>query len=182
MPMSRQTKEEQVVALAEKFTRAKAALIANYTGLNVQQVNEVRNVFRKAGVEYRVVKNTLAKRVLLGRSIEPLKEAFFGPTAVAFKFDEEYGRLGKAAKELIKKFEKFQIKAGYIEDDLLKGDIVETMAALPTLDEARAQLLGVINAPAAKLLAQIEAPASHMIGVVKAKSEKEDEGVSHGES
>ena len=114
------------------------------------------------------------KRALAGTAIEALSEKFTGPTAVALKFDEEFGTLGKAAKDLAKKFEKFEVKGGYIEEEILEGDVVETMAALPTLDEARAQLLGVINAPAAKLLAQINAPASNLIGVIQAKKDKDE--------
>ena len=175
MPMTREAKEQMVSRLSDKMSRAKGGLIANFTGLNVEAVNEIRARFREVEVEYRVVKNTLMKRALSATSIEALSGAFEGPTAVALKFDEEFGKLGKAAKDLSKKFEKFEVKAGFIEEDILEGDIVETMAAIPTLDEARAQLLGVINAPAAKLLAQINAPASNLMGVIQAKKDK-DEG------
>ena len=174
MPMSRQAKEAAVADLVDQLGRAKGGLIANFTGLNVAQVTEIRAKFREAGVEYRVVKNTLIKRALAGTASEALSETFTGPTAVALKFDEEFGTLGKAAKDLVKKFEKFEVKGGYIEEEILEGDIVETMAALPTLDEARAQLLGVINAPAANLLAQINAPASNLIGVIQAKKDKDE--------
>ena len=176
MPMTREAKERMVSTLSDKMTRAKGGLIANFTGLNVEAVNDIRARFREAEVEYRVVKNTLMKRALTSTSIEGLSAAFQGPTAVALKFDEEFGKLGKAAKDLSKKYEKFEVKAGFIEADILEGDIVETMAAIPTLDEARAQLLGVINAPAAKLLAQINAPASNLVGVIQAKKEKDEEG------
>jgi large subunit ribosomal protein L10 len=177
MPMNRQAKESAVEDLSDKLSRAKAALVASYQGLDVAAVNEIRREFRAAGIEYKVVKNTLMKRALAGRSIEALGAAFVGPTAVAFRFDYEAGRLGKVAKELLKKFDKLQIKAGYVEDDVLTGkNVVDTMAALPTLDEARAQLLGLVNAPAAKLLAQLNAPGSHLVGVVKAKQQKDEKG------
>lgn len=175
MPMTREAKERMVSMLSDKMGRAKGGLIANFTGLNVAAVNEIRARFREAEVEYRVVKNTLMKRALATTPIEALSGVFVGPTAVALKFDEEFGKLGKTAKDLAKKFERFEVKAGFIEEDILEGDIVETMAAIPTLDEARAQILGVINAPAARLLAQINAPASNLIGVIQAKKEK-DEG------
>jgi large subunit ribosomal protein L10 len=116
------------------------------------------------------------KRALAGTAIEKLAAVFQGPTAVAFKYDDEAGKLGKAAKELVKKYPKFEIKAGYIEEDILDGDVVEKMASMPTLDEARAQLLGVLNAPAAKLLAQLNAPAQQLVGVIKAKQEKDEKG------
>ncbi|HJL41438.1 MAG TPA: 50S ribosomal protein L10 [Myxococcales bacterium LLY-WYZ-16_1] len=174
MPMTRQAKEEMVSVLADRLQRAKGGLIASYVGLDVASVNVIRTKFREVGAEYKVVKNTLMKRALSGTPLEELSDLFVGPTAVALKYDDELGALGKAAKALAKDFEKFEVRGAYIEQDILKGDVLETMANLPTLDEARAQLLGVFNAPASRLLAQINAPASNLIGVIKAKSEKEE--------
>lgn len=175
MGMSRQAKEEAVQTLTDQLDRAKGGLVANFIGLKVAEVDEIRTALREAQVEYKVVKNTLMKRALGGRSIEALGEAFTGPTAVALTYSEEVGKLGKVFKELVKKFDKLEVKAAFIEEEVLHGDVVETLASLPTLDEARAQLLGVINAPAAKLLAQINAPASNLIGVIQAKKEKDEE-------
>lgn len=175
MPMTRQAKEAMVADLADKFSRAKSALVANYTGLDVASVTQIRAAYREVDVEYKVVKNTLVKRALAGTALEKLGEAFVGPTAVAFKFDDEAGKLGKTTEELQKKFKKLEVKAGYIEEDLLEGDIVGTMAKVPTLDEARAQLLGLLNTPAAKLLAQINAPAQQVAGVIQAKKQKDEE-------
>jgi large subunit ribosomal protein L10 len=176
MPMNREAKEAMVADLADKLSRAKGALVAGFSGLDVASVNEIRTKFREANAEYKVVKNTLMKRALQGTAIEKLSEAFRGPTAVAFKFDEEVGRLGKAAQELIKKFDKLEVKAGFIETDVILEGAVDTLASLPTMDEARAQLLGVINAPASQLLAQLNAPGSHVVGVIKAKHDKDSEG------
>ena len=177
MGMSRQSKEEMVTVLSEKFSKAKAAIIANFTGLDVLSVSEVRNKFREAEADYKVVKNTLVKRAIQGTPLEGMADAFSGPTAVAFKFDEEFGKLGKAAKDLTKKFKAFQVKAAFIEEELiLDGErAVETMAALPTLDEARAMLLGVFNAPASQLLGTINAPGANLLGVIQAKSDKDKE-------
>lgn len=175
MPMTRQAKEAMVADLADKFSRAKSALVATYTGLDVASVTEIRRAYLDIGVEYKVVKNTLVKRALTGTAIEGLGAAFVGPTAVAFKFDDEAGRLGKTTEELQKKFKKLEVKAGYIEEEILSGDVVAKMASLPTLDEARAQLLGLLNTPAAKLLAQINAPAQNLVGVVQAKKKKDEE-------
>jgi large subunit ribosomal protein L10 len=174
--MTRQAKEDMVADLADKFGRSKAALVAGFSGLNVQAVTEIRRAFREIDVEYKVVKNTLVKRALQGTAIEKLGDAFVGPTAIAFKYDEEAGRLGKTAKELQRKHPKLLVKAGFIEEEILEGDgVVDTMAALPTLDEARSQLLGLLNTPAAKLLAQINAPAQNIVGVVEAKRKKDEE-------
>lgn len=174
MGMSRQAKEENVAALTDRLDRAKGGLVANFIGLNVASVDEIRATLRAADIDYKVVKNTLMKRALDGRSIEKLGDVFTGPTAIALTYSEEVGKLGKTFKDLLKKFDKLEVKAAFIEDEVLSGDVVETMASLPTLDEARAQLLGVINAPAAKLLAQINAPASNLIGVIQAKKDKDE--------
>ena len=177
MPMNRESKESMVADLGDKLDRAKGALVASYIGLDVAAVTEIRKAFREAGIEYKVVKNTLMKRALSGRDIEKLGDSFTGPTAVAFKFDDEVGKLGKIAEELVKKYDKFEVKAGFIETDVLEGEsTVKTMASLPTMDEARAQLLGVVNAPASKLLAMINAPASNLVGVIKAKQNKDEQG------
>lgn len=176
MPMNKDEKQNAVADLTDKLERAKAAVVAGFSGLDVASVNEIRGAFREAGIEYKVVKNTLMKRALSGRTIESIGAAFSGPTAVAFKFDDEVGKLGKIAKDLAKKFAKLEIKGGYIEDEVLEGDVVETMASLPTMDEARAQLLGVLNAPASKLLAQLNAPGSHLVGVIQAKKDADEKG------
>lgn len=174
MAMNRDEKGEVVNDLAEKLSRAKAGIVAGFSGLDVAAVNEIRNKFRSAKVEYKVVKNTLMKRALAGSKIEKLGESFTGPTAILFLYDEEFAALGKTAQEVKEKFEKFEVKAGYVADDVLKGDVAGTMAKMPTLAESRAQLLGVINAPASKLLSVFNAPAQQVVGVILAKSEKKD--------
>ncbi len=176
MPMTRQAKEEMVQDLTDKMAKAKGGLVANYVGLNVAAVSEIRRAFRQAGAEYKVVKNRLMRRALSGTGRESMTELFSYTTAVVLSFSDEVGKVGKVAQELARKFDKFQVKGGFVENDLLKGPAaLDTIAALPTLDEARAQLLGVINAPAAKLLAQINAPGQNLVGVIQAKKDK-DEG------
>jgi large subunit ribosomal protein L10 len=176
MPMTRQAKEEMVQDLAQKMAEAKGGLVADYAGLNVAAVTEIRRALREVGAEYKVVKNRLMKRAISGTGREGLGGLFTYTTAVLLKFDDELGKLGKVAQDMAKKYEKFQVKGGFVEDDLLTdAKALDTLASLPTLDEARAQLLGLLNTPAAKLLAQINAPASHVVGVIQAKKDK-DEG------
>lgn len=175
MSTNKEAKAEVVKDLAERLGRAKSALVANFSGLNVAAVSEIRRELRKAGVDYLVVKNTLMRRALAGTKREKIAEIFTNTTAVAFKYDDEAAKLGKAAQALSKKFDKFQIKGGFVEDDVMVGaNAVDTMASLPTLDEARAQLLGLFNAPAAKLLAQLNAPGQQIAGVIQAKVDKDE--------
>lgn len=177
MPMTRQAKEQMLGDLTERLGRAKAGLVADYAGLTVAAVTEIRRAFRAAGVEYKVVKNTLIKRALAGTPRENVGKVFTHTTAVAFKYDEEFGKLGKVAQELSKKYDKLKFKGGFVANDVLEGPkALDVMASLPTLDEARAQLLGVINAPAAKLLATMNAPGSQLLSVIQAKADKDKEG------
>jgi large subunit ribosomal protein L10 len=174
MSINREVKQKAVDELSDRLSRAKAGIVANYSGLTAATVMEIRRAFRAAGVEYKVVKNTLMKRALAGSKREKIGEVFTGTTAVAWQYEGEVSKLGKAAKDIAKKFDKFKVKAGFVENDVLIGEkSMETMAALPTLDEARAQLLGMFNTPAAKLLAQLNAPAQQICGVIKAKEEKD---------
>lgn len=174
MPMTRQAKEKALGEITDRLKRAKAVLVADYSGLDVASVSEIRRGFRAAGVEYKVVKNKLARIALKGTPREKIGKVFTRTTAVMFKYDYEFGKLGKAAKEITAKFEKLKVRGGFVENDVLDTpNAVEVMAALPTLEEARAQLLGVINAPASKLLAQINAPGQNLVGVLQAKADKD---------
>ena len=177
MAMTRQAKEEMVGSLSEMLDKARAGLVFNYQGLNVEQVTDIRRKFREANVQYKVVKNSLMKIALNGRSVEGLSSQFKGTTAIALKFDDEYGALGKTAKDLAKEYDKLEAKAGFVEDDVIEdAKALDVLASLPTMDDARSQLLGVLNAPAAKLLAQLNAPASQFLAVIEAKIEKDNEG------
>src|SRR5262245_61383618 len=114
MPLTKQDKEKMVQDLSDRIGRAKAALVADYAKLNVASVTEIRRQFRSAGVDYKVVKNTLVKRVLKGTAREALGKVFTRTTAVAFKYDEEYGKLGRIAKELTTKYPALKFKAGFV--------------------------------------------------------------------
>ncbi|MBI2373744.1 MAG: 50S ribosomal protein L10 [Deltaproteobacteria bacterium] len=174
--MSRETKEKVLADLAGRVSRSKAALVADHQGLKVKDVSEIRRKLREAGVDYRVAKNTLLKRALAGTGREALSKSLRNTSAILMVYTDEYGKLGKTAQELAKKFDKLKVKAGFVEKDVINGpNALEVMAALPTLDEARAQLLGVINAPAQKLLAQLNAPGSNLAGVLQAKIDKDNE-------
>lgn len=176
MPMTREAKQAAIDVLQEKMNRAKAALVIDFSGLTVAAVTDIRRAFRGAGVEYKVVKNTLLKRVIAGTPREGLKKVLVRTRGVAFKYDFEFGKLGKTAKDLAAKYDKFKVHGGFVENDVIaEPRALEVMASLPTLEEARAQLLGLINAPASKLLAQINAPGSHLVGVIQAKADKDKE-------
>src|SRR5687768_17294681 len=120
MGMTRQAKEAAVASLSEKLSRARAGLIADFQGLDVESVTKIRAKFREAGVEYRVVKNTLMRRALETTPLKKLGDVFIGPKAMLFKYDEEFGALGRVAKDLSKVYQKFVVRAGFVEQDILE--------------------------------------------------------------
>ncbi len=171
--MERADKAKLVESFKEKFAKAAGVFVADYRGLTVDQVNNLRKAFRAAGVEYRVVKNTMFKRAVEGTGLDKIKDHLKGMTAVAIATKDAV-TAAKAAVDFSKQNESFKLKAAFVEGQLLALEGIKTLATMPTQAEIRAQLLGLINMPAAKLLAQINAPAQNIIGVIQAKKEEDE--------
>jgi large subunit ribosomal protein L10 len=171
--MERADKAKVVDGLKEKFAKAAGVFVADYRGLTVEQVNNLRKAFRAAGVEYRVVKNTMFKRAIEGTGLDAMKGHLKGMTAVAIA-NKDAVTAAKAAVDFAKANESFKLRAAFVEGQLLAADGIKTLSTMPTQAEIRAQLLGVINMPAAKLMAQINAPAQNIVGVITAKKEEDE--------
>lgn len=177
--MDRTTKETEIGRIKEKFSRMSSAVFLDYKGLNVAQVTKLRDDFRKSGVEYRVVKNTLVKHALKEFAwSKGLAKTLTGMTGVAWSYEEP----GAAAK-VVKAFrkdkdnEKLGVKAGLVDGSLIPGERVETdLASMPGKDELRAMLLATMQAPMQQLLQQINAPAQNFVYLLKAKEDKAAEG------
>lgn len=164
MAMSRQEKAVAVEELSERLSRAKGGLVVGFQGLNVLSVNEIRAGFREVGAEYKVIKNTLMQRALSESPVREMASAFKGPTAVVLKYDDDLSSLGKKAQVLFKKFEKLELKAAYIDTDILPSkDALEVMASLPTLPEVQAKLLSLMNTPAIQLVSLLNEPAKKLL-------------------
>ena len=148
--MERAEKEKFISEYKGKLDKAAAVFVADYRGLSVSAVNELRKTFKKANVEYRVVKNTLMKRVVAGTSYESLVSHMREMTAIAFASDPVSA--AKAALEFKKVNENFKLKAAVVEGQTIDAVGIEQLSKLPSQPEMRAQLLGLINTPAAKLL------------------------------
>ena len=161
-----QTKDQQIEYLKDRFARATSAVLVDFAGLSVSQATDLRNQFRKAGVDYKVVKNTLVKIALKGNPLaDALKAQLKGQTGIAFSFEEP----SVAAKVLrdFRKVEanaaKLQVKCGVLENAVMAGNRVETeLASLPGKDEVRAMLLAQLLAPMQKLVMQLNAPAQNL--------------------
>ncbi|MBK8253109.1 MAG: 50S ribosomal protein L10 [Polyangiaceae bacterium] len=173
--MDRTTKDSEIVRIKEKFSKMSSAVFLDYKGLNVAQVTKLRDEFRKSGVEYRVVKNTLVKHALKEYAwSKNLAKTLTGMTGVAWSY-EEPGAAAKVVKAFRKEKEneKLGVKAGLVDGALIPGERVETdLASMPGKNELRATLLATLQAPMQKLLQQLNAPAQNFVYVLKAKEDK----------
>jgi large subunit ribosomal protein L10 len=173
--MERNEKAEAIAQLKDRFGRATSAVFVDFTGMNVEEVTKLRDVFRQKGVEYRVVKNTLVKKALEEHAWSgKLAKSLKGMTGVAWSY-EEPSAAARVVKDFRKENEKLKIKAGVLEGSVLDANAVENqLASLPSKDEARAMLLRTFIAPAQTLLRLMNAPAQNFVGVLAAKQRKEE--------
>lgn len=167
----KQKKKDTIDELHEKFSRAKSAVVTHYSGINVEQITELRSKLRKAQVEYRVVKNTLAKRAAEGTGLAPLKDHFVGPVGIALGFEDVVAP-AKVLFEFGKTQEKLQLKAGVLEGKLLQPADIKALATLPSLNALRGKIVGLLQAPASRIVGVLQAPAGQLARVVQAKADK----------
>lgn len=175
--MQRNDKTASIELLRDRFDRASSAVLLDYTGMNVEEVTKLRDNFRAKGVEYRVVKNTLVKKALEAHAWSAgLQDTLKGMTGIAWSF-EEPSAAARIVNEFRKENEKLKIKAGVLEGSVLDAGAVEhQLASLPSKDEARAQLLATLNAPAQTFLRLLNVPAKDLLGVLQAKQRKDEGG------
>lgn len=168
-------KQEQVAELHEKLGRASSVIVADYRGLDVPGVNELRAKLREAGeCEYRVVKNSVLRRASEGTGIADIAEHFQGPTALALAFGDPVV-LAKTLTEFTKGHEVFELKGGWLDGNALAPAEIATLATLPSLDELRGKLVGLLQAPAQKLVMVFQAPAAQLARLSEARSKKLEE-------
>ena len=139
-------KQALVGEIAEKIGRAQSAIFIDYRGLTVAEVTELRNQFRAAGVEYRVLKNTLITRAVEQLGIEGAEAYLAGPTAVAFGYEDAVAP-AKIITEFIKKTKKTQVKGGILTGKVVDAASVQALADLPSREVLIATVLGTMNAP-----------------------------------
>jgi large subunit ribosomal protein L10 len=169
--VNKQEKKETIDELHEKFARAKAAVITGYSGINVEQITELRAKLRTSKVEYRVVKNTLARKASEGTGLELLKDYFVGPVGIALGYDDVVAP-AKVLSEFSKTQEKLQLKVGMLDGKLLKQADIKELASLPSLDALRGRIVGLLQAPASRIVGVLAAPGGQIARVMKAKADK----------
>jgi large subunit ribosomal protein L10 len=164
-------KEALIKQLNDKFSRAQAAIVAEFSKLDVETVTRLRKKFREGGVEYKVLKNTLAKRAAKGTSLEQVSGDFVGPTALALSYTDVVAP-AKILTEFIKDLETIKVRSAVVQGKKIDANGVKALAKMPGLPELRAKLLGMLNQPAGKLVRTIAAPGSQLARVIKARSEQ----------
>lgn len=171
--MLRTDKQTTVDTIKDLFGKMVSAVFVDYRGLDVASVTRLRDELRSAGVKYRVVKNTLARRALEGQpGATGLGSVLTGMTAIAWSF-EEPAAAARVLKAFAKSNDKLKVKAGLIDGRVLDGEAVVTeLASMAGKDELRAMLLATLQAPAAQLVQQLAAPAQSFVLLLKARQEQ----------
>ena len=168
--LTRAQKETAVGELREKFQRATSVVVADYRGLTVGAVNELRAKLREGDIDhdYQVAKNSLLKIAAEGSDASALAPWFEGPTAVAFNYGEPVA-LAKVLVAYAKDNEAFELKGGLLDGRAIDTAELATLATLPSLLELRGKIVGLLQAPAQKVLGVLQAPAGQLARVVEAR-------------
>jgi large subunit ribosomal protein L10 len=176
--LSRAQKVEQVAELQEKFGRATCVYVADYRGVAVEKVNQLRRRVRREGsgkYEYRVSKNRVLKLAADGAGVASISKHFRGPTAIAISYGDPVG-LAKILCDFAKDHEKFELRGGLLEGTAIDAKDIAKLATLPGIDQLRAQLIGLLQAPAAKLARLMLEPGAQLARLAGAKSRQVDAG------
>src|SRR4051812_5881476 len=169
--MDRVQKAESVKELNGLFAEAGAVVVAHYAGMTVAQMSDLRSRMRAAGASFKVAKNRLAKRALEGTPAAGIADLFTGPTGIAYSADPV-----AAPKVLVayaKENDKLVILGGAAAGSVLDLQGIKTLAELPSLDQLRGRIIGLLQAPATKVAGVLQAPAGQLARVLSAYANKE---------
>ena len=170
--MARPEKEAVVEELTDKFSSAKSLVITDYLGLNVAEMTELRSKLREAGVEFKVVKNTLATIAANDVEMEEMTEYFSGPTAIAFGKDDAVSP-AKVLVEFAKDHEVLEIEAGLLNGEIISKEKVESLAEIPSREELLAKAFAGMKAPLTGLVNVLQGNIRGLVQVLnQIKEEK----------
>ena len=170
--MDRKEKSELVAALHEKFVEAGLVVVTHNQGLTVAEVTDLRRKVRSAGAGFKVTKNRLTRLALAGTKFEDIGKLFIGPTAIAYSQDPVAA--AKVVVDFAKGNEKLVILGASLGSNVLDVDGVKALATLPSLDELRGRLLGMLQTPATRIAGVLQAPGGQIARLLSAKAKKDE--------
>ena len=168
--MNKEQKKNYITKMTANFENSEAVLVTHYQGLTVKQLDELRKQMREQGIQFKITKNRITKLALEKTKCKDLANLFTGPTAVALSKD------AISTAKILTKFSKennnLKILGGIMGKEILDVAAVANVATLPTLDEARAKIIGILTSPAQKIVSILLAPASKIAILALEKSKK----------
>ncbi|MFW5856165.1 MAG: 50S ribosomal protein L10 [Bacillota bacterium] len=171
--MARPEKEAAVAELKDKFNKAKSLVITDYLGLDVAEMTELRSKLREAGVDYKVVKNTLATIAAEQAEVEEVEDYFAGPTAIAFGMEDVVSP-AKILVEYSKEHENLEIKAGRLNEEIIAKEKIESLADIPPREELLSKVAAGMQAPISGLVNVLDGNLRELVQVLnQIKDQKE---------
>lgn len=173
MALNLEQKKAVVAEIAEVANEAHSAVAAEYCGLTVEQMTDLRRKAREGGVYLRVAKNTLVRRAVAGTNFECMTDKLLGPLVYAFSM-EDPGSAARVVKDFAKDHKKLEAKVIAIDGEVFDESGLERLASLPTLEQARAIFLGVLKAPAEKFVRTLAEPQAKFVRLLAANRDKQE--------
>jgi len=168
--MNKEAKKNYIEEMIKNFTANESVMIAQYQGLNVTELDELRKELRDKGILFKITKNRITKIAIKETPVKDLEKYFTGPTATAISSDPI--TTAKILTKFAKSHDKLKIVAGFMDGKVLDQKEVAIIATLPSLEEARAKIVGILAAPAQKIISILLAPGSKIANLARAKSLK----------
>jgi large subunit ribosomal protein L10 len=172
LAVSKERKKEIVATYQHWLGNSQAVFLAEYIGLTVKDMDNLRDKLREVGGEFHIIKNTLGKLAFEEAGYEVPQDYFLGSTAAGFAF-EDAAAMAKAMADFSKSVEFLKFKGGYLETNILNAEEIKALAELPPLPVVQAQLLSTLLAPANKMVRTLAEPARQMASVIQAYSDAE---------
>ena len=167
--LTKEQKKNYISEMTTQFENSKAVMVTHYQGLTMTELDELRAQMREHGIIFKITKNRITKLALEKTKCKELSELFTGPTAVAF--GEDAIMSARILSKFAKNNENLKLIGGIMDNEVLDQAGVQNVASLPTLDEARANIVGILNAPASKLVSIFLAYSEKMSNLTAENSE-----------